>query len=118
MLFDGALLPVVVQITVGSPEGDVYVHTDWCLFLVICGFASCFSVPQLGDAFKETLRFGVIKITMRLKKMALRLHIDKKYWRCVYNILRCVYKEITMRLWKKIWRCVYRTGRKNATCPP
>ena len=74
MLFDGALLPVVVQITVGSPEGDVYVHTDWCLFLVICGFASCFYVPQLGDAFKETIRFCVIKITMRLKK-----------WRCVYT---------------------------------
>ena len=50
--------------------------------------------------------------------MALRLHIDKKYWRCVYNILRCVYKEITMRLWEKIWRCVYITGRKKCNLPP
>ena len=32
MLFDGALLPVVVLTTVRSPEGDVYVHTNWCLF--------------------------------------------------------------------------------------
>ena len=68
MLFDGALLPVVVQVTVGSPEGDVYVHTDWCLFLVVCGFASCFSVPQLGDAFKETIRFGVYKNYDAFKK--------------------------------------------------
>ena len=32
MLFDGALLPVVVQTTVRSPEGDVFVQTNWCLF--------------------------------------------------------------------------------------
>ena len=104
---------------------NCWVSRRWCVctyklvfVLVICGLASCFSVPQLGDAFKETIRFGVIKITMRLKKMALRLHIDKKYWRCVYNILRCVYKEITMRLWEKIWRCVYITGRKKMQLAP
>ena len=28
MLFGGALLPVVVQTTVRSPEGDVYVQTN------------------------------------------------------------------------------------------
>ena len=68
--------------------------------LVICGFASCFSVPQLGDAFKEILRFCVIKITMRLKKMALRLHIDKNigdafitFYVAFIRRLRCVYEE-------------------------
>ena len=66
MLFNGALLPVVVQTAVRSPEGDVYVHTNWCLFLVIVGLQVTFSVPQLGDAFEETIRFCVIKITMRL----------------------------------------------------
>ena len=66
MLFDGALLPVVVQTTVGSPEGDVCVYSQIGICFSNYGLASCVSTPQMGDAFKKNLWFCVIKITMRL----------------------------------------------------
>ena len=63
-----------------------------------CGLASCFSVPQLGDAFKETIRFCVIKITMRLKKMALRLLIDENIGDAFIIFYVAFIRKITMRL--------------------
>ena len=73
-----------------------------------CGLASCFSIPQMGDAFKETIRFCVIKIAMRLwEEMALRLHIGekigdafmKKFYVAFIKRVRCVYRKgIRMQL--------------------
>ena len=55
MLFDGALLPVVVQTTVRSPEGDVYVQTNWYLFLVIVGLQVAFLFPNWAMRLKKPL---------------------------------------------------------------
>ena len=41
------------------------------------GLQVAFLFHNWAMRFKETIRFCVIKITMRFKKMALRLHIDK-----------------------------------------
>ena len=43
--------------------------------------------------------------------MALRLHIEKRNWRCVY-------KKITMRLEKKIWAMRLKNGKKKCNLPP
>ena len=52
--------------------------------------------------------------------MALRLHIEERNWRCVYNILRCVYKMITMRLYKKkiVGDAFIEWGKKMQLAPP
>ena len=57
LLFDGALLPVVVETTVGSPEGDVCVYRQIGICVSNYGLASCFSIPQMGNAFVKQIPF-------------------------------------------------------------
>ena len=50
--------------------------------IIVCaifGFASCFSIPRMGDALKKNyVTFYKNYDAFMKKKMALRLHIEKK----------------------------------------